>query len=442
MDIVSIEPRMLKGTVRVPPSKSIAHRGIICAALSQGVCRISNVEASKDIEATLRCVQALGAAAEFCEQEKAVVFSEPGTLAENEERDEMLVLDCCESGSTLRFLMPIALLSGRPVKFVGQGRLLQRPQKPYFDLFAKKGIECKATAEAIYLRGKLSPGIFRLPGNVSSQFITGLLFALPLLSGDSEIQVTTPMESKGYVDLTLAVLNDFGIAVKNHDYRKFSIPGNQKYAHRDYCVEGDYSQAAFFLVAGALGCNLCCRGLRRESLQGDRTILSILREAGALVEETSDGGIRVRRRDCMHGVTVDAREIPDLVPILAVFCGFLPGESRIINAGRLRMKESDRLAAIAGELKHLGLDITEGTDSLRIVGQEVLFGTTVSSWNDHRIAMALAVAACRCEGAVSITGAGTAVKKSYPDFFEVYYGLQKGPEPLLKYGQKITEVER
>lgn len=435
MDIVSIEPRMLKGTVTVPPSKSVAHRAIICAALSGGACCISNVALSRDIEATLRCMRALGAAFRTSAGKMQVTFS-PGR---KKTLPKELILDCGESGSTLRFLMPIALLAGRPVRLTGQGRLLKRPQKPYFELFGKKGIRCEEGPDGICLSGSLEPGVFRLPGDVSSQFITGLLFALPLLGGDSEIQVTTPMESKGYVDLTLAVLRDFGIAVKNESYRRFVIPGRQTYGPRDYRIEGDYSQAAFFLVAGALGCDVRCAGLGSESLQGDKKVLEILREAGAGIQTFPDGAVRAVRTDRMRGLTIDAREIPDLVPVLAVLCAFLKGESRIVNAGRLRMKESDRLAAVTSELKHLGLDITEGADHLRIVGTDILYGTTVSAWNDHRIAMALAVAACRCEGEVSITGAAEAVTKSYPDFFDVYRKLQTGPTPLLGFGQMITE---
>ena len=421
MDIVNIEPKMLKGRVTAPPSKSVAHRAIIAAALSGEICTVSNLSFSEDIKATLRCMRELGAEFEIIEGEKKVVFKK----GKNMEKDDVHILDCGESGSTLRFLIPVALLKDNPVTLTGRGRLMQRPQKPYTDLFSKKGIECIQTHDTISFNGRLTPGVFKLPGNVSSQFITGLLFALPLLNDDSEIIITTETESKGYIDITLSVLKDFGIKVKNEGYKKFTVPGNQKYKAVDYEVEGDYSQAAFFLTAGALGCDIECAGLRKDSLQGDKKILDILKETGAIVTELDDGAIKVKRNEDMHGVTVDASEIPDLVPIIAVLCAFLEGESRIINAGRLRMKESDRLAAISSELKHLGLDITEGTDYLIIKGINVLCGTTVSSWNDHRIAMALSIAACRCEGELSIMGAQTAVLKSYPDFFEVYNSVYK-----------------
>ena len=418
-DMVTIESKMLKGTVNVPPSKSVAHRAIISAALSDGECRISNIALSEDIKATLRCMRELGAKYTVNEKKGAAVIAPKKTGKKN----GTLVLDCGESGSTLRFLMPLSLLSGRPVRLTGHGRLMQRPQKPYFDLFDQKGISYQCEGDSILLSGQLKAGVYPLPGNVSSQFVTGLLFALPLLAGESEIIMTSPLESKGYVDLTLDVLHSFGIEIENRKYERFHIKGGQAYKATDYQVENDYSQAAFFLVAGALGCDVTCQNLRPDSKQGDKEILDIIRRAGGKIEYTADGGIRARRTDVMHGISIDARDIPDLVPILAVLCAFCRGESRIINADRLRMKESDRLAAITSELKQLGADVIEGGNYLRIRGCEVLQGNTTSSWNDHRIAMAIAVAACRVEGAVQIVGAREAVTKSYPDFFEVYDSL-------------------
>ncbi len=435
MDIVRIEPNMLTGTVTVPPSKSIAHRAILAAALSQDSCCISNIAMSKDIQATLGCVKSLGAEVFVDERKGEVTLS----ASEHKAASKELLLDCGESGSTLRFMMPLALLTGKKVTLTGRGRLMQRPQTPFLDLFAQKGIACSQQKNSISLQGELKAGLFELPGNVSSQFVTGLLYALPQLSGESEIRLTTPLESKGYVDLTLAVLKDFGIEIQNDNYRRFIVPGGQAFQGRDYTIEGDYSQAAFFLVAGALGCNVKCTGLNRNSLQGDKKILDLLQEAGAVVETIDDVTVQVKRTERMHGIRIDAREIPDLVPILAVLCAFCPGESLIYNAGRLRMKESDRLTATASELEHLGARIQEGEDFLKIVGSEVLYGATVSSWNDHRIAMAAAIAACRAEGEVLITGAKEAVTKSYPDFFKVYQGLSNGPKPILSYGTTITE---
>ncbi len=436
MQYYTIEPKMLCGTVAVPPSKSMAHRALIAAALSGSICKVRNVAFSEDISATLACLKAMGASFRISRVRNEVCFAPP----KDRKPPEDFHLPCGESGSTLRFLMPLALVLGNKATLTGKGRLMQRPQKPYMDLFTQKGIRWSSFENEIHLQGELKPGLYRIPGNVSSQFISGLLFALPLLHGDSEIRVTTLMESKGYVDLTLSVLKQFGITVQNENNRRFIIYGNQKYRPVDYTVEGDYSQAAFFLAAGALGCDVSCTGLNPESLQGDRKILEIIRETGAEVIETEDGTVSAKYRPGMHGIDIDAREIPDLVPILAVLCSLCKGRSRILNAGRLRMKESDRLAAISRELNQLGAVVREETDSLVIDGKQVLGGSTVSAWGDHRIAMALAIAACRCEGEVSISGAIEAVKKSYPDFWEVYENLRKtGPVPVIEYGEHITE---
>lgn len=417
MNNITIKPRMLKGRVKVPPSKSIAHRAIIAAALSKGDCTIGNVALSADIEATLNGIRALGSKYTYSKKDGRV------SIGTRKRSGGNIEIDCGESGSTLRFLLPIALLSGKKIKLIGHGRLMQRPMEPYLKMFSMHGISCITEENCMYLDGKLKSGAYEIEGNISSQFITGLLFALPLAEGDSEIIVTTTAESKGYIDLTLDVLKKFGIRVENHNYMRYVIPGGQSYKAQNFIVEGDYSQAAFFLVAGAIGGDVVCEGLSADSLQGDREIIDIIKRTGAKIEE-KDGGIRARQTGMMHGITVDAREIPDLVPIISVLLAFCRGESNIINAGRLRMKESDRLEAICSELGHLGADITEGADSLKIVGRQVLESNNVSSRNDHRIAMALAIAAQRCEGLdITIIDAGEAVKKSYPDFFEVYNKL-------------------
>lgn len=417
MNNITIKPRMLKGRVKVPPSKSIAHRAIIAAVLSKGDCTIGNVALSADIEATLNGIRALGSKYTYSKKDGRV------SIGTRKRSGGNIEIDCGESGSTLRFLIPIALLSGKKIKLIGHGRLMQRPMEPYLKMFSMHGISCITEGNCMYLDGKLKSGAYEIEGNISSQFITGLLFALPLAEGDSEIIVTTTAESRGYIDLTLDVLKKFGIRVENHNYMRYVIPGGQSYKAQNFIVEGDYSQAAFFLVAGAIGGDVVCEGLSADSLQGDREIIDIIKRTGAKIEE-KDGGIRARQTGVMHGITVDAREIPDLVPIISVLLAFCRGESNIINAGRLRMKESDRLEAICSELGHLGADITEGADSLKIVGRQVLESNNVSSRNDHRIAMALAIAAQRCEGLdITIIDAGEAVKKSYPDFFEVYNKL-------------------
>jgi 3-phosphoshikimate 1-carboxyvinyltransferase len=418
MDTVKIEPTALSGKVKVPPSKSFAHRAVISAFLSGEECKISNIKLSNDISATLACIKALGAAFDYDEKKSSVLISRCEDVL-----PKTLHLDCCESGSTLRFFIPIALCFAESIEFSGEGRLMQRPLKPYFDIFDQKGITYKQKKGMLSLKGKLQAGDFYIDGSVSSQFITGLLFALPLLDGNSRIIVNGVLSSKGYIDITLDVLKKFGIKIKNENYECFCIEGNQKYKPRNYTVEGDFSQAAFFLVAGAIGCNITCTGLKENSLQGDKKILEVIRQTGAKIEQTGTSKFRAVQATSMHGITVDADEIPDLVPILAVLFAFCKGESRIINAGRLRIKESDRLAAITTELKKMGADIEEGEDFLIIRGRQILNGAEVFSHNDHRIAMATAIAACRCEGDLAIEGAQKSVAKSYPDFFEDYKKL-------------------
>jgi len=332
-------------------------------------------------------------------------------------------VNCEESGSTLRFLIPIACAMGKRTVFTGKGRLMERPLTPYFDIFDDVGIAYSVEDGRLTVDGQLPGETYSLRGDVSSQFVTGLLFGLSLLAEDSSIEITSPLESKPYVDLTLDVMQRFGIEIINENYEKFIIKGGQTYkspqapffkggvseADGGLSIEGDFSQAAFWLVANALGSDVSCEGLNLNSLQGDKQILDILEQVGSP----------------MRGLTVNVGDIPDLVPILAVLCCFCEGESRIVNAARLRLKESDRLAAITTELNKLGAKITELEDSLVIEGVDSLRGGEVDSWNDHRIAMALAIAATRATGAVTINGAESAVQKSYPNFFEDYRRLSQ-----------------
>ncbi len=418
MDTITINPTRLTGKVKVPPSKSFAHRAVISAFLSGKECTVKNLSPSEDILATISCITALGAKVEQSEDNSISIISQP-----NGKLPKKVCLDCRESGSTLRFFIPIALCFCENVEFTGAGRLMKRPLKPYFDIFDKLGIAYKKEPGRLMITGRLTPGEFYLDGSISSQFLTGLLFALPLIDGDSRIIIEGGLASKGYIDITLDVLKKYGIKIENQDYSTFVIKGNQKYRQRNYTVEGDFSQAAFFLAAGAIGCDIICTGLNEHSLQGDKKVLEIIEATGAKIERISKSRFRCIHTPTMQGITIDADEIPDLVPILAVLFAFCKGESRIVNAGRLRIKESDRLAAITAELRKMGADIEEGEDVLAIRGKQVLCGAEVSSHNDHRIAMATAIAACRCEGPVSILGAEKSVKKSYPNFFEDYKAL-------------------
>ena len=399
---MTITPAVLKGTVTPPPSKSQAHRLIIAAALSDGFCKLSNVDLSEDIQATLRCMRTLDADA-----------SADGTiirgadLVNGHEEPAPEVMDCGESGSTLRFLIPVALALKGGGKFTGHGRLMERPQEPYFALFREKGIFYEQKDGVLTVEGKLTAGVYTLPGNVSSQFITGLLYALPLLEGDSRIELTTDLESRGYVDMTLDALKRFGVTAEYDGKRTFHVPGNQYYQHQNLAIEADWSNAAFWYGAKFLGCPVEIGGLDQASVQGDRAIAGFYEQMG--------GAGRLE---------LDVSQCPDLVPPLAAMAALRAGETTVIvNAGRLRIKESDRLATVTEVLNALGAQVEEHEDHLVIHGREKLAGgVTVSGHNDHRIAMMAAIAAIRCEKPVTITGA-ECVKKSYPRFWEDYEAL-------------------
>ena len=354
---VTITPGLLRGAITPPPSKSQAHRLLIAAALADGESRIEHLADSQDIQATRRCMAALKA---------------PG--------EDLPVLDCGESGSTLRFLIPVALALRGGGRFTGRGRLMERPQKPYFDLFDEKGIAYRQEDGVLTVQGRLTPGTFALPGDVSSQFVTGLLYALPLLEGDSRITLTTPLESRGYVDMTLEALERFGIRAECPDGRTLRVPGGQTYRPCRAAVESDYSQAAFYYAANGLGGQVEILGLNPRSAQGDRCI------------------VPYHMQLCGPGeAELDVSQCPDLVPPLAAHAALRQGITRIVNAARLRIKESDRLTAVTQVLTALGADVVEGADRLTITGQPegLAGGVTVDSHNDHRIAMMAAIAATR-----------------------------------------------
>ena len=407
MDI-RITPGLLKGTVTPPPSKSLAHRAILAQLLAGGGT-ISNLAASQDIEATQRCAAAL-----------------------KTEGEDLPLLDCGESGSTLRFLIPIALALRGGGRFTGRGRLMERPQQPYFDIFDEKDIFYAQKDGALTVRGELTPGEYRLPGNVSSQFITGLLYALPLLDGDSWIVLTSPLESRGYVYMTLNTLKAFGLQIKWKNTSTLLIHGRQKYQSRDLTVEADWSQAAFWYAAQALGNPVAVEGMDPRSIQGDRVFLNWVR---MVKNQPMTGGITVPVLGNGAGaeppfsspegcaVSIDVSQNPDLVPPLAVMGALMNGVLRVKNAARLRMKESDRLASVTKTLNALGAQVEEGPDFLKITGRDGLEGgVTVDCCNDHRIAMMAAIAATRCRQPVTLLGADC-VRKSYPIFWEEYKRL-------------------
>ena len=398
---VTITPSKLSGIIVPPPSKSQAHRLLIAAALAQGESIISNVAYSQDILATLDCLEALGA--KIVRGERSVRLR--GIGRGTSKRAELPHLDCRESGSTLRFMIPVALAAEGGGVFTGSGRLLERPQGPYETLFAAKGIRFEHTPGHILVQGTLTPGQYALAGDVSSQFVTGLLYALPWLPGDSRIRLTTPLESKDYVDMTLLALGAFGVFARESE-GGYVVPGGQTYRAADLSVEGDYSQAGFYYAAKGLGSEIDIQGLNPTSAQGDRRIIPYYPQPCGLGRVALHVALR-----------------PDLGPALAVHAALRAGQdTAIVNAARLRMKESDRLAAVTQELNKLGAQVEEFPDHLVIHGVKELRGGAVDAHNDHRIAMMLAVAATRCSGPVQISGAES-VRKSYPGFWEDYASL-------------------
>ena len=413
------EPR-LSGSVRVPSSKSIGHRAVIAAGLAAGESILRNVDLSEDIVATMDGMRELGA--EITSLETAGCYRVNGVGYPKKKKGA--VIDCRESGSTLRFLIPVALLDEEEAVITGCGRLGQRPLDPYYEIFMEQGIKHSIgrgpDSMHLALQGVLHPGRFVLPGNISSQFVSGLLFALPLLDGNSEIIIDGFLESRPYIDLTLQVLQDFGITVEENEVG-YRVTGGQHYKSCDYSVESDWSQAAFWIVAASIGREeLILDGLRYPSRQGDCEIYDILESMGGQLN-FQNGRLHVAPA-ALEGIRIDASDIPDLVPVLAVLASVSRGRTEIFNAGRLRLKESDRLAAITDGLTRLGADIKELPEGLVINGAEHLTGGEVEGWGDHRIVMSMAVAALRARGEVVINGS-QAVKKSYPKFFEDYKSL-------------------
>ena len=415
-----ITPHTLQGTVEAPSSKSIGHRELICAALAEGESVVDNISLSQDIEATRRILEVLGARME------EIPSARPGRVAYRiqgglKRQDAPLAVDAYESGSTLRFLIPLAVLSGNTVTFSGRGRLAQRPLDPYYAIFDEKHISYTTTEGALPLTvcGELTPGRYTMAGDVSSQFFTGLLMTLPLLDGDSLLQSTTPLESASYVDMTIDCMRRYGVSIDKEWNGSYHIRGNQQYQPGNYVVEGDYSQAAFWLAAGTLGKAVCCTGMRPDSSQGDKVIVSIIRSMGGQIEGKTE---LTACPSNLFGRVIDVEDCPDLVPALAVLATCGEGITHIIHAGRVRLKECDRLHAMATELNKIGAEIEEEPEGLIIHGVPSLTGGRVSGWNDHRIAMALAIASQRCSGELIIEGA-ECVRKSYPDFWQDFAKL-------------------
>ena len=392
---VDIRPGRAAGTVIAPPSKSMAHRLLICAGLAEGQSIVRNVDFSEDVLATLDVLGAMGAKIEVsgdtvkitgCDARRARY---PGRIS------------CRESGSTLRFFIPLLALGGTPFLLTGQGRLMERPQTVYEALFSEQNLIFRREGDVLRVQGPLSPGHYTLRGDISSQFFTGLLLALPLLNADSRITLLPPVESRSYLDLTLAALRRFGVTAQWASETELYIPGRQMYQRRDVTVEGDWSNAAFFEALAAMGDAVSVAGVSDDSLQGDRVCRAYLRQM----------------RDAL--VTLDVTDCPDLAPILMAAGAAMRGVV-LTGTRRLAIKESDRGAAMAEELSKLGAQCKIEENRITVFPG---IRTPILPWNghnDHRIVMAGAVLLTRVGG--TITGA-EAVRKSFPDFFDRLRGL-------------------
>ncbi len=410
---IELFPSSLKGEIKAPPSKSLSHRAIICASLAKGQSTITNITYSEDILATISALELLGAKFEK-HNSKLIVKGTRKIKAPNK------VINCNESGSTLRFLIPLFSLTNKEISFTGNKSLIKRPQSIYQKIFSKDGNLFTVRNNKITVNGSIKAREYLLKGNVSSQFFTGLMFSLPLLKEDSTILIDGILESKGYIDLTIRTLEEFGIEIIELENGYF-IRGNQTYIPRKFNIEGDYSQAAFFLVGGVLNGLIKVNDLDHESFQGDKAIIEVIKAMHGKVIYMENGFITESSNT--YGSTIDLSGFPDLGPIIALLGSLSKGKTTLTNASRLRIKESDRIITTVRALKALGANISSTKDEIIIKGKTALKGgVTIDSFNDHRIAMMVSIAASLSEEKVILTNAN-AVSKSYPNFFEDYISV-------------------
>lgn len=418
MNKMTFHPGRVSGTITLPSSKSQAHRALICAAFA-GHSRVERVDISNDISATVDALKSLGAELEFLPERRLCTVGAP--VKRNIDAGE---INCRESASALRFLIPIAAALGDHAIFDGEGRLPQRTTTLYEPLLESRGVRLRYPSDGSFLPLEVSGriirgGDFELRGDISSQFVTGLMLALINVDGESRIIPTTKLESRPYADMTADVLRAFGADVRS-DGEIYTLCGTRLHS-REYTVEGDCSQAAFFVAAAAIGGEVKLNGVNPKTLQGDYKIFELARVFGAKVGFDGDS-VQVSRGELI-AQDVDAADIPDLVPAIAVIAAFADGRSRIYNAGRLRLKESDRIASTAALLKSLGANVTETDDGLIIYGRESLTGGEVKSYRDHRIAMAAAAASSGCRGDVTVDDIGC-TDKSYPGFVDDWNSIK------------------
>lgn len=415
-----IRKSILSGEINAPPSKSYTHRAIICASLANGTSTIENPLISDDTKATITACEALGAEILEKNYERLVIRGTGGRI-----KAKNAVIDCGESGSTLRFMIPLAALAGSEIVFKGKRSLAERPTNDLLDALTPLGVRSEYSSwdKTLPVRisgpGKMSGGKIRIRGDVSSQFITGLLFALPLAESDSEITITTDPESKEYINITLDMLEKFGISIdRSIDLTKYKIKGTQRYNAQNYSVEGDYSSASFMLVGGAIASaagGITVNNLNPDSRQGDKRIIDILKSMGAGIEIKEDS-VAIVKSD-LRGTTFDAKDMPDLVPILAVAAMQASSKTIIKNVDRLKIKESDRLAGVLGIARALSGTIESKDNSIAISGKDQLRGAEVETLGDHRLVMAASIAGLVAKGETIVCDP-IAIKKSYPDFFD------------------------
>ncbi len=405
-----IKADKLVGELSPPPSKSVLHRYIIASSLAKGISKIENISFSEDIIATIEAMKKLGAK---IEQKDNYLLIDGSDTFKN--LNENIEIDCNESGSTLRFLFPLSIVEENKILFKGRGKLFKRPMTPYFQNFEKFKIKHSYIDEnAILLEGQLKAGIYEIDGNISSQFITGLLFSLPLLDRESKIIINGKLESSNYIDISLDCLSKFGIKIINNSYQEFIIEGNQSYKVGNYRTEADYSQAAFFLVANAIGSKIKINDLSENSLQGDKKIIDYISE--------------IDNWNSKDTLVLDGSETPDIIPILSLKAAVSGKKIEIVNVERLRIKESDRLKATVEELSKLNFDLIEKKDSILIDSRENFEVNknekivSLSAHSDHRIAMMIAIAATCYDGEILLDNLDC-VKKSYPNFWEVFLSL-------------------
>ncbi len=413
MEQIRISPATLSGQVNIPPSKSAAHRMLLCAALSGGVQQIGPICHSDDIDATIGAIRALGA--KVTEKDKDFLVE---GISEKTLPTKPITIDCGESGSTLRFLIPIVAALGVSATFIGHGRLPNRPIKELTDILVKYGVFCSSDSLPLTIKGKLTAGTYEISGNISSQYLTGLLLALPLLKGEAQVTLTTPLESAGYIDMTLDTMSRFGVTCTKKD---ITYKTHGKYTPYNGSIEGDWSQACFFLAAAAEGHDIRINGLSPESTQGDR----------AAIEHFSKFGLQIRwakellfakHMGALTPVSIDCSQIPDMVPALAVTAALAKGDTKLFGAARLRIKESDRIKTTLAGLHSMGVSAEELEDGLLIHGGAKPSGGIVDGAGDHRIVMAFAILAAAAKSDTIITGF-SAIDKSYPDFFKDYQAL-------------------